>query len=110
MVDSALRAIAEPHRREILKLVREKELSAGEIASHFDLTRPAISQHLRALSEAELVSIRKEGTKRMYRARPEKIEELVRYLDQFWDQSLAKLKREAEAEQRRRGRRDEPGC
>jgi DNA-binding transcriptional ArsR family regulator len=61
-------ALAEPRRREILELVRKRELAAGAIAANFAVTRPAISQHLRVLKHAGLVD---EGTKRLYRARPE---------------------------------------
>ena len=75
-MEVALRAIAEPHRRQILRLVWDGELSAGEIASHFEVTRPAISQHLTVLKEAGLVSERRNGTKRLYRARPEGLAEL----------------------------------
>jgi DNA-binding transcriptional ArsR family regulator len=70
-MEAALKAIAEPRRRQILLLVREGEMTAGEIASHFEVTRPAISQHLTVLKEAGLVSERRDGTKRIYRFRPE---------------------------------------
>ena len=69
-VEAAMRAIAEPRRRAILRLVRDEERSAGEIASHFEVTRPAVSQHLSVLKEAGLVSERRNGTERLYRARP----------------------------------------
>jgi DNA-binding transcriptional ArsR family regulator len=100
--EAALRAIVEPHRRAILRLVRDVELPAGEIASHFDVTRPAVSQHLRVLREAGLVTERKDGTRRLYRARPEGLEDLREYLEQFWDEQLSRLKRAAEREERRR--------
>lgn len=99
MVDLALRALAEPHRREILVLVQGQERTAGEIASHFQVTRPAISQHLKVLSEAGLVNVRREGTKRLYLARPEGLAELRRFLEVFWDHSLQRLKQAAEAEE-----------
>ncbi len=70
-MEAALRAIAEPRRREILRLVWSAELPAGEIARRFDVTRPAISQHLSVLKEAGLVTERRDGTRRLYRARPE---------------------------------------
>jgi DNA-binding transcriptional ArsR family regulator len=95
-VEAALKAIAEPRRRQILTLVREGELSSGEIASHFDVSRPAISQHLNVLKEANLVSERRSGTRRLYQARPEGLVELRAFLEGFWDQSLDALKREAE--------------
>jgi DNA-binding transcriptional ArsR family regulator len=101
-VESALKAIAQPHRRQILRLVRDDELAAGEIASHFDLTRPAISQHLTVLKEAGLVRERRNGTRRLYRARPEGLVELKAYLDQFWTAKLEQLKAEAEREENER--------
>jgi DNA-binding transcriptional ArsR family regulator len=101
-VEAALRAIAAPHRRQILALVRDEELAAGEIAAHFDVTRPAVSQHLNVLKEAGLVSERRNGTRRMYRARPEGLAELRVFLEGFWDDRLVALKREAEKEERKK--------
>lgn len=106
-MEVALKAIAEPRRRQILTLVRTRELSAGEIAAHFDVTRPAISQHLTVLKGAQLVAERREGTRRLYVARPEGLEELRAYLESFWDARLDSLKGEAEAaeeEARKRSR------
>jgi DNA-binding transcriptional ArsR family regulator len=105
-VEGALKAIAEPRRRQILTLVRDEELSAGEIAGHFDVTRPAVSQHLNVLKEAGLVSERRNGTKRLYRARPEGLDGLKLFLEQFWDDRLVALKREAEREERSKRERD----
>jgi DNA-binding transcriptional ArsR family regulator len=105
-VEAALRAIAAPRRRQILELVRDDELSAGEIASHFDVTRPAISQHLNVLKEAGLVSERRNGTRRLYSARPEGLVELRAFLDAFWSVRLDALKREAEKEERKHARND----
>jgi len=99
-METALRAIARPRRRQILQLVRDTELSAGEIASHFDVTRPAVSQDLTLLKEAGLVDERRNGTRRLYRARPEGLAELKAFLEQFWDVRLEALKREAEREER----------
>lgn len=99
-MEVALKAIAEPHRQRILRLVWDAELSAGEIASHFAVTRPAISQHLGVLKEAGLVNERRNGTKRLYRARPEGLAELKAFLDEFWGNRLEALKREAEREER----------
>jgi DNA-binding transcriptional ArsR family regulator len=98
MIEEALRAIAEPHRRQILKLVLEEERSAGDIASHFDVTRPAISQHLRVLQSAGLVNVRREGTKRIYHVRPAGLEELREFLSDFWGDGLARLKDVAEGD------------
>ena len=100
-MEAALKAIAGPRRRQILTLVRDGELSAGEIASHFDVTRPAVSQHLNVLKEAGLVSERRNGTRRLYRARPEGLAELKEFLEEFWDERLSALKREAEKEEKR---------
>jgi DNA-binding transcriptional ArsR family regulator len=106
-VETALKAIAEPHRRRILRLVWDSELSAGEIASHFDVTRPAVSQHLNVLREAGLVSERRDGTRRLYRARPDGLVELKAFLDEFWGDRLERLKREAEREEtKKHGKRD----
>jgi DNA-binding transcriptional ArsR family regulator len=101
-VEAALRAIAAPPRRRILTLVRDDELTAGEIASHFDVSRPAVSQHLTVLKEAGLVSERRNGTRRLYRARPEGLAELKDFLEEFWDVRLEALKREAEKEERKK--------
>ena len=101
-MDAALKAIAEPHRRQILRLVRDEELSAGEIASHFDISWPAISQHLGVLKEAGLVDERRNGVRRLYRVRPEGLTDLQAFLEEFWTDRLAALKREAEREEKQR--------
>jgi DNA-binding transcriptional ArsR family regulator len=103
-VQAALNALAEPRRREILELVRERELAAGEIAANFAVTRSAVSQHLGVLKQAGLLHERREGTKRLYRARPEGLGDLRAFLDEFWGQRLDVLTREAEREERRRTR------
>jgi DNA-binding transcriptional ArsR family regulator len=102
MIDSAARAIAEPRRREILTLVRDDEMSAGEIASRFDVTRPAISQHLAVLRDAGLLSERRDGTRRLYRARPEGMADLRAFFEEFWTDRLERLKLAAELDQQRR--------
>ncbi len=99
-METTLRAIAEPRRRDILRLILTREMASGDIASHFNVTRPAISQHLRVLVEAHLVTVRQDGTRRLYRARPDTIAEVRRYLDTFWDESLQRLTQAAEAEER----------
>jgi DNA-binding transcriptional ArsR family regulator len=98
-VEAALKAIAAPRRRQILTLVRDGELSAGEIAGHFDVTRPAVSQHLNVLKKAGLVTERRNGTRRLYRARPEGLAQLKAFLEEFWDERLDALKAEAEREE-----------
>jgi DNA-binding transcriptional ArsR family regulator len=100
-VEAALKAIAEPRRREILRLVWDRELAAGDIADRFDVTRPAISQHLRVLKEASLVTERRDGTRRLYRARPEVLDDLRRFLDDFWTAGLQRLRDAAEAEEKK---------
>lgn len=99
MIDAALDALADPRRREILRLVRDAELPAGEIASRFDVTRPAISQHLAVLRAAGLVTERRDGVRRLYRARPEALDEVRGWLEAFWDDNLDRLKAAAEAEE-----------
>jgi DNA-binding transcriptional ArsR family regulator len=98
-MEAVLKAIAAPRRRHILALVREEELSAGEIARHFDVTRPAVSQHLNVLKEAGLVSERRNGTRRLYRARPEGLVPVRSFLETFWDERLEVLRQEAEREE-----------
>lgn len=104
-IDLAARAIAEPRRRAILTLVRDEELSAGEIAAHFDVSRPAVSQHLTVLRGAGLLNERREGTSRLYRARPEGLADLHDFMNGFWTERLERLKLAAELEQQRRNKR-----
>jgi DNA-binding transcriptional ArsR family regulator len=107
-MDAALRALADPRRRAILALVRERELPAGEIADRFDVTRPAISQHLTVLKGAGLITERRDGTRRLYRARPAGAAQLRNWLEEFWDHGLARLRDAAEEEEEeRRGRFDD---
>lgn len=101
-MDAALKAMAEPTRREILRLVRDGERPAGDIASRFDVSRPAVSQHLKVLKEAGLVNERREGTKRLYSARPQGLAEVRRFLERYWSVHLDRLKDEAEGEERRK--------
>lgn len=96
-MELALRAIAEPRRQEILRLVWRQERAAGDIARHFDVSRPAISKHLRVLKEAGLVDEHRKGTQRLYSARTESLLELRRFLDSFWDEGLLAIKQAAEA-------------
>lgn len=95
-MENALRALSDPGRRRILTLVRDEEHSAGEIAAEFTVSWPAVSQHLRVLKEAGLVTERREGTRRLYRARPEGLDDVRAFLDEFWDDGLKRLKREVE--------------
>ena len=96
--DEALRALAEPRRRAILRLVARDELAAGEIAQAFEVTRTAVSQHLTVLRNAGLVSERRVGTRRYYRARPEGLAGLREFLEDMWASSLDMARRLAEAD------------
>lgn len=87
-----LQALAEPRRREILRLLKDGERSAGEIASHFTVSQPTISQHLRALREGGLVSERRDGQRRLYQVRPEALAEIWKELESFWDGGLDRLR------------------
>ena len=100
-MDAALKALAEPRRREILKLVWLHELPATAIADHFgDVSRPAISQHLGVLKAAGLVSERRDGTRRLYQARHEEMRKLREFLDDYWTTGLDRLRDAAERAQR----------
>jgi DNA-binding transcriptional ArsR family regulator len=102
-VERQIRALAGERRRQILELVRDRELAAGEIAAHFDVTRPAVSQHLAVLRDAGLVSERRDGTRRLYRADGAGLLGLKQFVDRFWSTGLERLKDEAEIEARPRG-------
>jgi DNA-binding transcriptional ArsR family regulator len=104
-VDTALRAIAEPRRREILRLVWSTELPAASIAAHFEnVTRSAISQHLGVLRAADLVTERRDGTRRLYRANRSEMARLHEFLDEFWTSALDRLRDAAEADEDNRQR------
>jgi len=97
-VDAPLRALAEPRRRAILRLVWSQELPATDIADRFpDVTRPAISQHLRVLKDANLLTERRDGTRRLYRANTDTMAELRAFLDDYWTSGLERLRGVAEA-------------
>ena len=100
MQEAALRAIASPLRREILRVVWDREVSSGEIASRFDVTWPAISQHLRVLEGAGLVRARREGAARLYRADRARLGPLKSVLKQMWEGDLDRLAGLAEREHR----------
>jgi DNA-binding transcriptional ArsR family regulator len=100
-------AIAQPTRREILRLLAGGELSAGEVASRFAVTQPAISQHLKVLREAGLVNERRDGTRRLYRVRREGLTDLHSFLADFFDDGLKRLKEAVEEEEESNGRNAE---
>jgi DNA-binding transcriptional ArsR family regulator len=97
-------AIAQPTRREILRLLAGGEQSAGVIASRFDVTQPAVSQHLKVLREAGLVGERREGTRRVYSLRAEGLSDLHQFLAEVLPAGLERMKLLAEDEERRGGR------
>jgi DNA-binding transcriptional ArsR family regulator len=90
--DAMLRALSEPRRRAILRLVANEELSAGAIATRFEVTRTAVSQHLTVLRNAGLITQRNEGTRRLYRGRREALRELQTALEGIWASSLDRAK------------------
>lgn len=100
--DAVLRALAEPHRRRILTLVGDREVPAGEIAQHFEITHQAVSQHLKVLRDAGLLNERRDGTRRLYAIRPEAIESVRAYLDDLWPASLDRLRSTVERDRQRR--------
>ncbi|MGN6605708.1 MAG: ArsR/SmtB family transcription factor [Jatrophihabitans sp.] len=91
-----MRARADPNRREILRRERHDELPAGHIAARFTLTQQAVSQHLGVLKQAGLLSERRDGTRRLYRLRPESLEPVRALLAEFWPDALGRLKRAVE--------------
>ena len=98
-----IQAMAEPTRLAILKMVRHREMPAGEIADKFKgITRPAVSQHLRVLKDAALLSERRQGTRRLYSLRPEGFAPLKALLEDFWDSKLERLKAAAEKQEKRK--------
>lgn len=99
-MDELLAALGAPRRRAILHLVRRREHSAGEIHRGLgDVTFGAVSQHLGVLERAGLVTARRDGRRRLYRARPEGLEPLKHWLDSMWDDALASLRQLAETEE-----------
>jgi DNA-binding transcriptional ArsR family regulator len=95
--DAVLRALAEPHRRAIVRMVRDEPKSVNEIAEHFDITQQAVSQHLHVLKDAGLVAVRAEGRRRLYVVRPEGLESLEAFLAELWPAGLARLKHAVES-------------
>jgi DNA-binding transcriptional ArsR family regulator len=100
--DAVLRALAEPQRRRILTVVGDRELPAGEIAEHFDITHQAVSQHLKVLRDAGLLHERRDGTRRLYAIRPEAIESVREFLDELWPASLDRLRATIERDRQER--------
>ena len=100
-MDQLLQALAAPRRREILRLLRRRERSAGEIHRALgEVTFGAVSQHLGVLEQAGLVSARREGRSRFYATCNEGLQPLREWLDEMWGDALARLQKQAEAEER----------
>ncbi|WP_335869494.1 ArsR/SmtB family transcription factor [Bacillus sp. 2205SS5-2] len=102
MIIQTIHSLSVPTRLTILQILRDGELTSSEIASHFSISAPAISQHLKVLESSGLVDVRKDGTKRIYRIRREGFTELKDFIDQFWEDSLLRLKEVAEEEERKK--------
>jgi DNA-binding transcriptional ArsR family regulator len=96
--ETAFRAIAEPRRRAILKLVSGEPRSVNEIARHFEVTQQAVSQHLQVLKDAGLVAVRPEGQKRLYAVRQDGFASVREFLEELWPERLDKLKRVVESD------------
>jgi len=94
--EAQLDALGDPTRRAILARLLEGPLAVGELASHFPVSRPAISQHLRILKDANLVLDQPQGNRRLYALNPEGFDSLRDYFDQFWSLALAAFKQKAE--------------
>ena len=97
--ESALAVLADPTRRRVFECLRLGPLPVGELAEGLPVSRPAVSQHLKALKEAGLVQERREGVRRIYSIRREGLRALCDWLDGFWDDALAAFKAEAEKTQ-----------
>lgn len=95
MID-VLQALADPRRLEILRVLKNRELPAGEIAARFSLRRPTVSYHLAVLEGAGLVSVRKQRNQRIYSIRTRQFEQVQTYLETFWQDNLERLKDAAE--------------
>jgi DNA-binding transcriptional ArsR family regulator len=104
-MDAILQALSDGTRRHILALVWRNERTAGEIASHFRMSRPGVSQHLGVLIKSNLLVVRRAGTRRLYRANRRTVAELRADLGSFWDRSLSQLKIAAEVIERRKSNR-----
>jgi DNA-binding transcriptional ArsR family regulator len=100
----ALQCLSDPTRRRIFEKLRAAPQSVGVLADGLPVSRPAVSQHLKALKEAGLVIDRSEGSRRIYCIDPDGLGELRRWVDQFWDDALESFKNEVELSKSRRGR------
>jgi DNA-binding transcriptional ArsR family regulator len=97
--DAVLKALAEPHRREILRLVQREAQSVTEIAARFEISQQAVSLHLKVLREAGLVAVRQDGRRRLYLVNPDGLDSLRGFLAELWPSGLDQLKRVVESDQ-----------
>ncbi len=97
-VATAFAALADPTRRQIFERLAQRTRSVGELAQGLPVTRPAVSQHLRVLTEAGLVTHARQGVRRVYRIDPRGLETMRAYLDRFWDRAMAAFKAAVEGE------------
>jgi DNA-binding transcriptional ArsR family regulator len=93
---TALQCLSDPTRRRVFERLRSGPQSVGVLAAGLPVSRPAVSQHLKALKEAGLVTDRSEGTRRVYHIDPDGLGELRRWIDEFWDDALKSFKHEVE--------------
>ncbi len=94
--DAGFRALANPTRRTMLRLVRDEPCSVGALAAQLEMTQPAVSQHLAVLRDAGLVQVEPDGRRRLYRADIESISDVRRFFDDYWSQSVDRLASAAE--------------
>ena len=102
---NALQALADPTRRRVFERLRGGPLAVGRLAEGLPVSRPAVSQHLKVLKEAGLVSEEQDGARRIYRIDPHGLGQLRAWLDQFWEMALDAFKAEAEQSQAEEGRK-----
>lgn len=105
VVLTKIRALSNETRFEIVKLIRDREMDAGTVARQFKMTRPAVSQHLSVLREAGLLRERRVGSKRLYIVRAEAFDELLEFIEGYWNPRLQRLKAAAEAIERSKGKK-----
>lgn len=96
VIDDSLRALGDPTRRQVFELLADGPVAVGDIAAQLPVSRPAVSQHLKVLADAGLVTHTKVGTSRLYRIDPDGVGALRAYLDRFWNQALVAFKQRVE--------------
>ena len=94
----AFAALADPTRQLVFERLAKRPMPVGKLADGLEVTRPAVSQHLKVLRDAGLVTVRHEGTRNVYQIDPKGLDAMRTYLDRFWDRALASLKIAAESE------------